>query len=93
MFGSKFHYPTKNRGARFDGGILAELNDNGMDWGTLERLATTLYLMMVNSEAVAEEYMKSGKFEKAVAVVAAREKSEADALATRTAPGETNGTD
>ncbi|AIL96431.1 DUF7426 family protein [Corynebacterium ureicelerivorans] len=93
MFGSTFHYPTKTKGARFTGGILAELQENGMDWGTLERIVTTLYLMMVNSEAVAQEYMKTGKLEQAVAVVAAREKSETDALATQQAPGATSGND
>lgn len=93
IFGSEFHYPTKAKPPRFDGGVLAELLDNDMDWGTLERLVTTLYLTLVNTEDVAEEYMKSGKFEKALAIVAAREKAEADALATPQEPGETNGTD
>lgn len=92
LFGSKFHYPTKTKGARFEGGVLAELRQNGLDWGTIDRLITALYLSMVNTEDVALEYMKSGKLDKAISIVQEREKAEEAARATQTAPGVTNGT-
>ena len=93
LFGSKFHYPTKNKPPRFEGGVLAELQADGMDWGTLDRLMTTMYLSMVNTEDVAGEFMRVGKLDKAISLVQEREKNEAAARATPQAPGETNGTD
>lgn len=93
FFGSKFHYPTKSKPARFEGGIIAELLEAGMDYGTVDRLIGTLYLVMVNTEDVAVEYMKSGKLGQAVATVEAREKDAQAALATQKEPGETAGTD
>lgn len=93
LFGSKFHYPTKTKPPRFEGGVLGELQGNGMNTGTIDRLITTLYLSMVNTEDVAMEYMRVGKFDKAISIVQEREKAEAAARATPQAPGETNGTD
>lgn len=92
LFESKFHYPTKSKMPRFEGGVLAELRKDGLDWGTIDRLITTLYLSMVNTEDVALEYMKSGKLDKAISIVQEREKAEEAARATQTAPGVTNGT-
>lgn len=91
FFNSVFHYPTKTKPARFEGGIIPELLEAGMDYGTLDRLISTLYLVMVNSEDVAVEYMKSGKLDQALATVAQRENAAQANQETQTAPGVTPG--
>lgn len=91
LFGSKFHYPTKNKPPRFEGGILAELLESGAGYGIVDRLVTTLYLSLVNTDDVAAEFMRTGKLQKALEIVAEREKAEAAARATLKEPGETPG--
>ena len=93
LFGSKFHYPTKTKGPRFEGGVLGELQASGMNTGTIDRLITTMYLSMVNTEDVAMEYMKVGKLDKAISLVQERENAESATTETPQAPGETDGTD
>ena len=91
LFGSVFHLPTKSKPARFEGGVLAELLQAGAGYGTIDRLVSTLYLSMVNTEDVAQEFMRTGKLNKALEIVQEREKSEAAARATLKAPGATSG--
>ena len=93
FFDSKFHYPTKSKPARFEGGVIGELLKAGMDYGTVDRVISTLYLTMVNTEDVAMEYMKSGKLGQALATAEARENDAQATTETQTAPGETGGTD
>ena len=78
LFGSKFHMPTKNKGPRFEGGIIPELLENGIDFGTLDRILTTMYLMMVNTEDVAAEFAKVGKLDVARKNVRDRENAKTE---------------
>lgn len=93
LFGSKFYYPTKTKQPKFEGGVLEELRAAGVNSGTIDRLITTMFLSMVNTEDVAMEYMRVGKLDKAITLVQEREKNEAAARATLRSAGETNGTD
>lgn len=90
IFGSRFHPPTQRKGASFEGGIIAELMRNGIEFGTLDRIISAMWLIMRGEDdEVVEEFFKTGKLQTARDNVENRE-----ALAmkeTLKAPGETSG--